>query len=284
HAPLPAALPFADEAAANQMRLCRSHGERGLEVFVYGREGDTRPGGRHPARQSLAASEAVARLHGLAADRTLFLRQSDAALDAGVFHNDVIAVANENVLIVHERAFADGAAAIDQIRAASARGCGTDLVVIEVPERAVPLADAVETYLFNSQLITLPAGGMALVCPAECRAHAATSRWLDALVAAGGPIVALHPVEIRQSMHNGGGPACLRLRVVLTADQLAAVHPGVMATPERLDALEAWVRRHYRDRLTIADLADPALLEESRRGLDDLTGILDLPALYAFQW
>jgi len=284
HAPLPAALPFADEAAANQMRLCRSHGERGLEVFVYGREGDTHPGGRHPARQSLAASEAVARLHGLAADRTLFLRQSDAALDAGVFHNDVIAVANENVLIVHERAFADGAAAIDQIRAASARGCGTDLVVIEVPERAVPLADAVETYLFNSQLITLPAGGMALVCPAECRAHAATSRWLDALVAAGGPIVALHPVEIRQSMHNGGGPACLRLRVVLTADQLAAVHPGVMATPERLDALEAWVRRHYRDRLTIADLADPALLEESRRGLDDLTGILDLPALYAFQW
>lgn len=281
HAPLPAALPFADEGAANQMRLCHSHGERGLEVFVYGREGDT--GGRHPARQSLAASEAVARLHGLAADHALFLRQSDAALEAGVFHNDVIAVANENVLLVHERAFADSAAALDRIRAASARACGTGLVVIEVPEQAVSLADAVDTYLFNSQLVTLPAGGMALVCPAECRRHAATSRWLDGLVAAGGPIVAVHPVDVRQSMHNGGGPACLRLRVVLTPADLAAVHPGVMATPERLATLEAWVRRHYRDRLSIADLADPALLAESRRALDELTGILDLPRLYGFQ-
>ena len=281
HAPLPAALPFADEGAANQMRLCHSHGERGLEVFVYGREGDT--GGRHPARQSLAASEAVARLHGLAADQTLFLRQSDAALEAGVFHNDVIAVANENVLLVHERAFADSAAALNRIREASARACGTGLVVIEVPEQAVSLADAVDTYLFNSQLVTLPAGGMALVCPAECRRHAATSRWLDGLVAAGGPVVAVHPVDVRQSMHNGGGPACLRLRVVLTPADLAAVHPGVMATPERLATLEAWVRRHYRDRLSIADLADPALLAESRRALDELTGILDLPGLYGFQ-
>ena len=129
HAPLPAALPFADEGAANQMRLCHSHGERGLEVFVYGREGDT--GGRHPARQSLAASEAVARLHGLAADQTLFLRQSDAALEAGVFHNDVIAVANENVLLVHERAFADSAAALNRIREASARARGTGLGICQ---------------------------------------------------------------------------------------------------------------------------------------------------------
>jgi succinylarginine dihydrolase len=282
HAPLPAALPFADEGAANQMRLCPAHGERGLEVFVYGREGDTRPGGRHPARQSLAASEAVARLHGLAADQTLFLRQSDAALDAGVFHNDVIAVANENVLLVHERAYANGPAALDALRAAYARACGDGLVVIEVPERAVSLADAVDTYLFNSQLVTLSAGGMALICPAECRANAATSRWLDGLVAAGGPIATVHHVDVRQSMRNGGGPACLRLRVVLTPAELAAVHPGVMATPERLDALEDWVRRHYRDRLAIADLADPALLDESRRALDELTGVLDLPALYTF--
>jgi succinylarginine dihydrolase len=283
HAPLPAALPFADEGAANQMRLCRSHGERGLEVFVYGREADTRPGGRYPARQSLAASQAVARLHGLAADQMLFLRQSDAALEAGVFHNDVIAVANENVLLVHERAFADGVAALDRIRAAYAHTCGTGLVVIEVPEQAVSLADAVDTYLFNSQLVTLPAGGMVLVCPAECRRHAATSRWLDGLVAGPGPVVAVHPVDVRQSMRNGGGPACLRLRVVLTADQLAAMHPGVMATPERLATLEAWVRRHYRDRLWIADLADPVLLAESRRALDELTVMLDLPGLYGFQ-
>jgi succinylarginine dihydrolase len=283
HAPLPATLPFADEGAANQMRLCPTHGDRGIEMFVFGREGDTRPGGRHQARQSLAASEAVARLHGLAADRTLFLRQSDAAIDAGVFHNDVIAVANENVLLVHERAYADGPAALDRIRAAYAAACGPGLVVIEVPERVVTLAEVVDSYLFNSQLVTLPAGGMALVCPAECRAHVATSRWLDALPATGGPIRAVHPIDVRQSMRNGGGPACLRLRVVLTPEQFAAVHPGVLATPERLDALEAWVQRHYRDRLALADLANPALVAESHQALDELTSLLDLPGLYAFQ-
>lgn len=283
HAPLPATLPFADEGAANQMRLCPAPGAPGLEIFVFGRESDVWPAGRHPARQSLAASQAVARRHGLAPDQTLFLRQGDAAIAAGVFHNDVIAVANEHVLVVHERAYADGRAALDPLRAAYARVCGAGFVVVEVPEREVSLAAAVDTYLFNSQLVTLPAGGMALVCPGECRGHAATSRWLDSLLVAGGPITAIHPVEVRQSMHNGGGPACLRLRVVLTPAELAAVHPGALATPERLDSLEAWVRRHYRDRLSIADLADPALLDESQRALDELTGIIDLPGLYDFQ-
>jgi succinylarginine dihydrolase len=192
-------------------------------------------------------------------------------------------VANENVLLVHARAFADGAAALDRIRAAYAHTCGTGLVLIEVPEQNVSLADAVDTYLFNSQLVTLPAGGMVLVCPAECRRHAATSRWLDGLVAGPDPVVAVHPVDVRQSMHNGGGPACLRLRVVLTPAELTAMHPNVMATPERLATLEAWVRRHYRDRLSIADLADPVLLAESRRALDELTVMLDLPGLYGFQ-
>ena len=283
HPPLPASCELADEGAANHLRLCRAHGEPGLEVFVYGREATSTPDGRYPARQSLAASQAVARLHGLAAARTLFLRQSPAAIEAGVFHNDVIAVANEQVLLAHERAWADGPAAAAAIREAFATGCGGDLVLIEVSERELTLAEAVSTYLFNSQLVTLPAGGMALICPAECRQHEASSRWLDGLLADDNSVVAVHPVEVRQSMQNGGGPACLRLRVVLSEADLAAVHPGVMATPKLLDVLEAWVRRHYRDRLTVKDLADPALLDEVSQALDELTGLLDLPALYPFQ-
>jgi len=283
HQPLPASCELADEGAANHLRICRTHGEPGLEVFVYGRDTIGTPGGRHPARQSLAASQSVARLHGLAAARTLFLRQHPAAIEAGVFHNDVIAVANEHLLLAHERAWAEGPAAAAAIREAFANGCGGDLVLIEVSERELTLADAVSTYLFNSQLVTLPAGGMALICPAECRQHEATSRWLDGLLAADNSVVAVHPVEVRQSMQNGGGPACLRLRVVLSKADLAAVHPGVVATPRLLDVLEAWVRRHYRDRLAVADLADPALLDESRRALDELTGLLDIPALYQFQ-
>ena len=281
HEPLPAAAAFADEGAANHVRLAPAHGEPGLELFVFGRDGDERPaGGRFPARQTRAAAEAVARRHGLAADRTLLLRQNPAAIDAGVFHNDVIAVGNENVLLLHEQAYADGPAAIAAIRDrwAAAGHDPRDLVVIEVPAAELPLDVAVATYLFNSQLVTLSAGGMALVCPAECREHPATSRWLDRLLADDNPVVAIHPVAVRQSMKNGGGPACLRLRVVLTPAELAAVHPGVVVTPALLADLEAWVRRHYRDRLSVADLADPQLLAESRTALADLAGILGLPA------
>jgi len=299
HPPLPAATGFADEGAANHLRLAAAHGRPGIEIFTFGRDESDRPvPARHPARQSSAASRAVARLHGLDPTRTLFLRQSREAIDAGVFHNDVIAVANEQVLLCHERAWEDGTAAVAAIRDRFHRWLsppqGADAVVIEVPDAEIPLAVAVETYLFNSQLVTLPGrhagegsrqepNRMALICPVECRQHPATSRWLDGVLVADNPIAAVHAVDVRQSMRNGGGPACLRLRVVLTSEQLAAVHPGVLVDGDSITALEYWVRRHYRDRLTVADLADPALLEECRRALDDLTGLLKIGPFYAFQ-
>lgn len=276
HDPLSAAAAFADEGAANHTRLAPAHGKAGIELFVFGRDAVSGQPGRQPARQSLAASQAIARLHGLAADRAVFLRQSTAAIDAGVFHNDVIAVGNENLLLVHEQAYADGPAAIAAVRACYRAACGEELTVIEVRERDIPLAVAVASYLFNSQLVSLPTGGMAVICPAECQEHPAVSRWLDELVAGENPVTAIHAVDVRQSMHNGGGPACLRLRVAVTPAQLAAVHPAVLLTPQRLDRLEAWVQTHYRDRLAVADLPDPALLGESRRALAELAGLLDL--------
>ena len=283
HPPLPAAIAFADEGAANQMRLAPSHGATGTELFVYGREPEARSAGRYPARQSRAASKAVARLHGLTQDRVVLLQQSPQAIDAGVFHNDVIAVANENVLLVHQQAFAEGQAALHTIRSCYETNCGAGLTIIEVTEKDIPLTLAIETYLFNSQLVSLPAGGMALICPAECRDNQLVSDWLDRLLAGDNPVQAVYPVSVRQSMQNGGGPACLRLRVVLSEPALAAMHEPVLLSPRRLDRLETWVNQHYRDRLTTADLADPALLEESYRALDELTGILELPALYPFQ-
>jgi succinylarginine dihydrolase len=277
HPPLPAATPFADEGAANHVRLAADHGGPGIEIFSFGRVGEHQPArSRHPARQTLAASQAIARLHSLDPARTVFLRQSEAAIDAGVFHNDVIAVGNENLLLVHEAAWMDGAAAITTIRGRFHAVTGSELTVIEVSTGDVPLAVAVDTYLFNSQLVSLPTGGMALICPAECREHPATSRWLDQLLADECPVVAVHAVNVRQSMKNGGGPACLRLRVPLTPEQFAAVHPGVLLDAQRLAWLEAWVRRHYRDRLSVADLADPALLEECRTALNELSMMLSL--------
>jgi len=84
-------------------------------------------------------------------------------------------------------------------------------------------------------------------------------------------------------MANGGGPACLRLRVVLDSAQQAAVHEGAVMTPAKIAALENWVKTHYRDRLALEDLGDAIFLAETRAALDALTKLLDLPNLYDFQ-
>ncbi|HZL35257.1 MAG TPA: N-succinylarginine dihydrolase [Tepidisphaeraceae bacterium] len=286
HAPLPAAAHFGDEGAANHMRLCQTGGSPGIEIFAYGRCAfDSAPNGPkiYPARQTRAASQAVARLHELDPSRTLFVRQNPAAIDAGAFHNDVVAVANENVLFFHAQAFADSAQAVGDLRATFTRCCGDEPVLIEVTQDEVPLADAVRSYLFNSQLVTLPQGGMALVCPMQCREIASSRAFLERLGQAGTPIKAVHFVEVRQSMNNGGGPACLRLRVALTEEQRAGVLPGVFLTDALYDALTAWVNRHYRDRLHPDDLADPKLIEESRAALEELTRILGIGNIYPFQ-
>lgn len=285
HDPLPSGNQFGDEGAANHTRLAPSHAAPGLHLFVYGREALAAPGSpqasgprRFPARQSREASEAVARLHGLAPARLVFAAQNPAAIDAGVFHNDVIAVGNEGTLFCHEAAFRDRAPVLRELRrkyAALGRG---PLRVIEVTSREVPLATAVATYLFNSQLLTLPDGSMRLLAAAECEEEPRTRKYLAALAEREG--IATDFADLRQSMRNGGGPACLRLRVVLGDAQLAALR-GRVILDRRLHAdLSAWVRRHYRDRLTAHDLADAALVDEVRTALKALESVIELPGLY----
>jgi succinylarginine dihydrolase len=290
HEPIPAGGGCGDEGAANHTRLAPTHGTAGLHHFVYGHialdpNDARRRSRRFASRQSLEASEATARNHRLDATRVLFARQSPAAIDAGVFHHDVIAVGNENVLLYHERAFADGQRAVSQLRRRyAALNGGADLVTIEVPTRRMPLSAAVQSYLFNSQLVTLAPGRMALIAPADIRHHPAVAAYLEELTARPGqPIREVHAVDLRESMRNGGGPACLRLRVVLTPDERAALPPRVMFTPTLHRTLTAWVKRHYREQLTFDDLADPALLDEARRALDELTGLLGLGSIYPFQ-
>lgn len=237
---------FGDEGAANHMRLTARHGEPGIEVFVYGEEG-----GKFPARQNRRASEAVARRHGLAPDRTLLVAQSQTAIDAGAFHNDVVAVANEHVLFAHEHAFADPA----QLKADLAR-LMPGAVVVEVPAGAVSLADAIASYLFNSQLVTLPDGTMALILPMESHDCPPVKAYLDALVAGNGPIRAVHYVQVRESMRNGGGPACLRLRVV--ADP-ATIDDRFLLDAAKADALEALVSRAWPEAIGPSDLGNPDL-------------------------
>lgn len=280
HAHLPGNPQMGDEGAANHTRLTDAEG-RGVHFFVYGRAA-FRPGKapvRYPARQTLEASQAVARLHGLSASRTVFAQQNPEVIDAGVFHNDVISVGNAHVLFAHEDAFLDRDGTLTALREAT----GDALMLVEVPRATLPVADAVSSYLFNSQLVTLPDGAMALISPQDCEANDRARTAVEAVLAADNPIAAVHYLDVRQSMDNGGGPACLRLRVPLSDDALTQVHGPCLLDEGKITALEAWVNAHYRDELAPNDLADPQLLLETRTALDALTQILELGSLYDFQ-
>ena len=263
HAPVPPA--FGDEGAANHMRLTASHDELGVEIFVYGVSG-----GAFPARQHIEASKAVARMHMLDPGRVLFAEQSEEAIAAGAFHNDVVAVANERVLFAHEQAFADKQPLLD----ACAR-LVPGFEYVEVPAAEVPLADAVKSYLFNAQLVTLPGGEMTLIVPDEARDTPSVWRWIEQHIAGNGPIRHVEVVDVRQSMANGGGPACLRLRVV--ADP-ATVDPRFIVDQAKLDAIAEVVSNHWPEQIHPSELQSAALIndvENARATLLETLGLTE---------
>ncbi len=264
HDPVPPC--FGDEGAANHMRMGLAHDRPGIEIFVYGRTG-----GAFPARQHEEASRAVARLHGLDPDRVLFVEQNPLAIAAGAFHNDVVAVANENVLLVHDQAFAAPEAAYLAIRRLL-----PEAEIIVVPASAVSLEEAERSYLFNAQLVTLPAGEMALIVPLEAWEHERVRAWLDGMVASNGPIRRVLPVDVRQSMANGGGPACLRLRVV--ADP-ATVDPRFMLDEAKADRIEAVIADQWPEQIAPADLGRESLAEQVIAARRALLQTLDLAEL-----
>jgi len=264
HAPIPPA--FGDEGAANHMRLTSAHGDPGVEVFVYGISG-----GAFPARQHLEASKAIARLHRLDPDRVIFAQQSEEAIAAGAFHNDVVAVANERVLFAHEHAFANKASLIAGLEA---RLAGFEYV--EVPAVEVPLEDAIRSYLFNAQLVTPPDGQPTLIVPSEARETSSVWRWIERHIAGNGPIRRVEVVDVRQSMANGGGPACLRLRVV--ADPLT-VDPRFMVDGEKLDRLAVVIARDWPEQIHHEELQQAALIadiEKARLALLEALGLAEL--------
>lgn len=281
HDPLPAQPHFADEGAANHVRLCAEHGAPGVNLFVWGREAWERWDGKFPARQTREAFEAIQRRHGAA--RAVFPQQGRAAIEGGAFHNDVVCVGTRECLFFHERAFEDRARMERQVRAA-AEGL-FEPAFVEVSEADLPMADLVASYLFNSQLLVVPGEDrLVLLAPAETRDNPRAFAVAEGLASSNGPIGRVEYVDVRQSMRNGGGPACLRLRVVLTEAELEAANPAQRFTPGLHTTLADWVTRRYRDSLAPADLADPLLLTESREALDELSQILNLGGdFYPFQ-
>jgi succinylarginine dihydrolase len=283
HEPVPFAT-FGDEGAANHCRLAPSHGERGVEVFVYGQSSFAKDGGgKFRARQSMEACHIVATQHELwTGGGALLTQQARAAIDAGAFHNDVVAVSNGPVLMFHAGAFDQKQALVEGLkRVGEARGF--EPVLLEAAADELSLEEAVKSYLFNSQIVTLPSGGMALVLPHEVEETPRAKAFVDRVLASNGPVREANYLDLRQSMRNGGGPACLRLRVVLTDAELASLDGRGLVDEVKIDALEGVVRRNYRDRLELNDLADPALLRESRMALDEIGQVLGLGAVHDFQ-
>ena len=279
HDALPGGAQFADEGAANHLRLETRRGA--AHVFAWGRRAWGRGVGPrvHPARQTHEASQSLARLNRLDARSCLFPQQHPDGIDGGAFHTDVLAVGNGPFLLVHALAFVDDGALLADLR----RLLGEELFVERITNAELPVARAVSAYPFNSQVLTLPDGSMTIVAPEDAREDAAACAMLERVASGAGPVRSVHFVDVRESMQNGGGPACLRLRVSATDAEAAALSCRVVLDDALAGALTAWVDRSYRDRLVPADLADPALAREGMRALDELTQLLGLGAVYDFQ-
>ena len=278
---------FPDEGAANHTRFCSQYGTAGVELFVFGRralaENSLAPK-TYPARQSYEASQAISRLHQLYPNRTIFTQQHPAAIDAGAFHNDVVAVGNLNFFFFHEMAFIGKDALIEEIKRKVAETCDAEMIFVEVKNDHIPLHEAINAYLFNSQVVDVPDTGMCLIAPIECQENIAIRKYIDDMLQSKeNPIRKVHYFNLRQSMRNGGGPACLRLRVVLNENELAAAHPHIFLNDRLYQKLKGWIGKHYRDRLEHKDLGDPQLMIESQHALDELTKILQLGPIYDFQ-
>ncbi|HWZ92049.1 MAG TPA: N-succinylarginine dihydrolase, partial [Polyangiaceae bacterium] len=272
HDPLPAGELFADEGAANHTRLATARGT--VHLFGWGRE--AKPGARpsiYPARQTREASESSARLHGLRDAERLFLQQAPEGIDAGAFHSDVLAVGNERLLLLHELAFMNGSAGLSQLRAR----LGDEFEFELATNAELPVSDAVHAYPFNSQLVTLPDRTMALIAPEESRTSPTARAFLERVLGGQNAVSAVHYVAVNGSMKNGGGPACLRLRVPLTDAERSAISARVMLDDSLYQAVHAWIARHYRDRVTPADLADPDFFDDNRRALTELSHLLGVP-------
>lgn len=284
HGALPQNMLYGDEGAANHTRFYSDISKRGVEFFVYGAKAlstnalDVAPK-KFPARQTLEASSIIARNHKLADESTVFAQQNPDAIDAGVFHNDVIAVGHGNFMMCHEMAFLDK----ENVYKALENALGDKLFIYEVLNDDLPIEDVVSSYLFNSQIIGNAQDGMTIIAPEESENNPKVKAVIDKIIASNGPVNAVRYFDVKQSMQNGGGPACLRLRVMMSDVEAKAVKANVFLDDALYVRLTDWVNKHYRDHLVIEDMADIAFYNECCAGLDALTQILKIGNVYDFQ-
>ena len=279
HDPIENISGYGDEGAANHLRVSEQHLKSGFQIFVYGSSAFEVHQGMI-TRQAEEISKAVSIMHQLDPDRVLFLKQNEQAINAGSFHNDIVSLANEEVFIFHQEAFADRVELERILHHLKDHVKGFH--PIEILSEDISLDDLVSSYLLNSQLITVKNNEMMMLLPEEVQNHSNCIRWLEEIKSSS-PIKHIEFVDIRQSMMNGGGPACLRFKITVNNDEFNQINEKFLLTPKKLMDLRALVTKHYRDKLNPADLLDNNLVQESYRFLDELTQLLDLGNIYDFQ-
>ncbi|MGK5594650.1 MAG: N-succinylarginine dihydrolase [Parachlamydiaceae bacterium] len=291
HSSLPRSTIFSDEGAANHTRFAKSHAGRGVHLFCYGQEllfdewgKPLRTNLKFPGRQTLEASESLIRLHQIFPNQVVLAKQNPAAINAGVFHNDVISVGNLNVFLVHERSFTHQKNVLENLKQKVAEICDTELIVIEIANETISLEDAIKSYLFNSQLVSLPDGSMTLVAPKECLLFPHIERFLNDLIdSRNSPIKQVGYIDLSESMRNGGGPACLRLRAVLTEQELKEIPSSILFSESLYQKLSDWINAHYPEFVSLKQLGDSSFYEKNCHALDELSKILGLDSIYSFQ-
>ena len=277
HRPLFNNATLGDEGAANHTRFCNDYHEPGVGLFVYGHEHFNKQSIRpvkYPSRQTLEASQAIARQHGLNLSKTLFMQQLPEAIDHGVFHNDVCSVGNKKLFLCYEHSFVDQNKKLNQLKTICANH-NIDLTLCEIKSKDLPYSDLVSSYLFNSQLVVVHNQDV-LITPVESQQNNYAHDVINNTLLQNNIIDKVIYVDCRQSMFNGGGPACLRLRVVLTGAQVQSIQNNCnVIFNEKLYAdLVACVNKYYRDRLAISDLLDPQLYKETTMITQELSKIL----------
>ena len=258
HNPAVTISGYGDEGAANHLRISKSHNEKGFEIFVYGESG-FKTAKKSVKRQALEVSRSIALNHKLDMQNTFFLQQNYQAVEEGSFHNDIVSLSNENVFIAHEKAFQNKDDLNEMLNILESKI--DNFQYIEISNSEIPLKDIINSYLLNSQLITNGDGEMQLILPEEVKGYENCISWLDKLKQIS-DVKLFDFVDIRQSMMNGGGPACLRLKVILNDEELGSINQNFLMNNEKLESIKLLIEREYRDVLYPDDLKDPNLLDE----------------------
>jgi succinylarginine dihydrolase len=267
HPPLPSTHSLRDEGAANHTRLI-GNDEKGIHIFSHSPE--------HIGRQGHLASETIARNHKLDPNKTFYLEQSAHCIQKGVFHNDVIATGNNHLYLYHETAYENSNLVIAEI-IDSLKEQNIKIIFKKILEKEISLKTAIDTYLFNSQIVISPTFNNCLIAPIECKENPQVFDYINCLIYDPNiPIDHVEYVDLRESMRNGGGPACLRLRIPLNKTESRAIHQGVLFNDDLYGNIKACITQHYSEKLCLKDFTDTQFIKDLKKTYREIYDILGL--------